>query len=176
VLYQQPNPGIKYEYMLPMSDSPIPPVPILDPLSSAGSRQQSAATYRPTSYVNNPLVPPSNHGGNGPYVNAYNTIPSFPKPPISSVSTPTGPVVYPGDSASAYSKPETQQSHPHLHGHQSRRRGHSINKIGGGSEKKFYWKVVGYTNCSDICGGGKSVSLQTLFIVRVEKVQVKVDE
>jgi hypothetical protein len=154
VLYQQPNPGIKYEYMLPLSESPIPPVPILDSLASIGNRQQSAATYRPTSYVNNPLLN-NGVGGNGQYVNAFNTIPSFPKPPISSVSTPTGPIVFPGDSASAYSKPETQQNHPHLHGHQNRRRGHSINKLGGSSsDKKFFWKTVGYTNCSDVCGGG----------------------
>lgn len=118
--------------MLPLGDSSIPLVPILDPLTTFGrdGRQQSAATYRPTSFVNGPQL-------NG---NAFNTISSFPKP----ASTPSL-QLYPGDSAS--------QNHGHLHGHHNRRRGHHLNKIP--TEKKFYWKVVGYTNCTEICGGGK---------------------
>lgn len=124
--------------MLPLGDSAIPPVPILDPLATLnGGRQQSAATYRPTSYINSPPL-------NGNSANAFNTISPFP-------NTPTGSLLlYPGDSAS-----DNQQSiHPHLHGHHhNRRRGQNLNKIP--TDKKFYWKVIGYTNCSEVCGGGK---------------------
>lgn len=136
--------------MIPLGDSSVPAVPILDPLAPLGSRQQSAATYRPTSYVNSPPL-------NGNAVNAFNTISSFPKTPSSSISSPTGQLpLYPGDSALSYTKPENQASHPYLHGHHSRRRGHNLNKLPG-SDKKFYWKVIGYANCSEACGGGNYI-------------------
>jgi hypothetical protein len=126
--------------VLPLGDSPIDPLAL-------GGRHQAAATYRPTSYINHPPL-------NGNSANAFNTISSFPKSPPSSVSTPTGSLVlYPGDSASAYSKPENQAIHPHLHNHQGRRRGHNLNKLPG-PDKKFYWAVNGYTNCTESCGGG----------------------
>ncbi|OXA61246.1 thrombospondin type-1 domain-containing protein 4 isoform X2 [Folsomia candida] len=158
VLYQQPNPGIKYEYMLPLGDTPIPPVPVLDPLATlVGTRHQSAATYRPTSYVNNNLLP------NGNSANAFNTISSFPKPSPSVGSSPNNNgqqlLLYPGDSASPFSVAENQATHPHLHGHHhSRRRDHNLNKLPR-SDKKFYWKTIGYTNCTELCGGGTQRSI-----------------
>ena len=150
VLYQQPNPGIKYEYVLGFG---TPAAPILDPLAALVPRQESAAaTYRPTSYVNHPNAP------NGNSATAFNTIPLFPRPSPSILSTPSEPL-YPGDSVdntNGYSTVDNQV-HTHLHGHHGRRRGpHAHNLKAPPSDKKFYWKVVGYTNCSEPCGGGRS--------------------
>lgn len=152
--------------MLPLGDTPIPPVPgLLDPLATLGTgsvRQQSAATYRPISYVNSPPLPAPSRPSSA---NAFNTISSFPKSPPSIGSTPNNGLsqLYPGDSAggpsySSITADNQLASHPHLHGHNNnhhgrRREPHNLNKLPR-SDKKFYWKIVGYSNCTEPCGGG----------------------
>ncbi|CAG7705866.1 unnamed protein product, partial [Allacma fusca] len=155
VLYQQPNHGIKYEYMLPMNDAPIPPIPSDGIGSTLGNRPLTAAA-RPDSSRSYGGSPPGNLllPGNS------NTVASFiPKP--SALSSPGTPLFLSGESP-AYSISGTavtksnslQTPHPLLHHHHGRRRNN--NRGGHGkaeTEKKFTWKITGYSNCSEPCGG-----------------------
>lgn len=148
VLYQQPNPGIKYEYILPLGDHNsagiIPPAPMPLQQDTAGGRVTLAATSRPGSYVNGPQQFVKSLGGGG--------------------------------------APPQVPTHHHHHNHHGRRRGgHGGGKrdssaaaaeraaVAGGLAvadgvarspgKKFYWKITGYTNCSEPCGGGTQRSI-----------------
>lgn len=157
VLSQQPNPGIKYEYMLPMNDVPIPPIPAANANNNPGPpatyrhhRQQSAATLRPSAFI------PSNQYPTEPRASLYlskqqsNSISSFPK---------EGNLAqYAGESAYS-TKPQLQflAEHPHLHGHHGRRPHHTPRVEKSNLEKRFVWKVTGYTNCSEPCGGGMTL-------------------
>ena len=171
MLSQQPNPGIKYEYMLPMNDAPIPAVPVIDEHGSGtgpaaltyhhhntNPRIQSAATLRPSAFVplhKSPNEPRTSLLVNSNNNNPSNTISSFPKP---SPSGSGGQTLFPDESAYSTNL-QPQSTHPHLHGHHGRRRGHNnhnnkLNSVVQNSEKRFYWKVTGYTNCTEPCGGG----------------------
>ncbi|ODM98420.1 Thrombospondin type-1 domain-containing protein 4 [Orchesella cincta] len=173
VLYQQPNPGIKYEYILPLSDAPIPPAPLQDPpqLSlSRNLRQPLAATSRPGSFVNVPQAQASTntfviqqHPQSSQPANPFNTISSFPLKSLSSSQHDSSSSSYNGK----YSPPQGE-THPHLHNHHGRRRNHGgggkrlQSSADGGNNaegKKFYWKITGYTNCSVQCASGTQRSI-----------------
>ncbi|ODN02530.1 Thrombospondin type-1 domain-containing protein 4 [Orchesella cincta] len=207
VLYQQPNPGIKYEYMFPFTtEQPLPPVPLIqDPLTLTRAdsgrhlhlRQPAAATSRPASYVH---LPPGAGSANGATVlqqqpqqqqavYPYNSIPSFPVKPNEPVGPPGAPtgasqgaILSPGDSSFPYNTKYQAQTgggvlisnHHHLHNHHGRRRNHAgdhhratpgnkpVIPLPAGvvpTDKKFYWKIFGYTNCTEPCGGGQQRSI-----------------
>lgn len=128
LLYQQPNPGIKYEYILPLGDAPVPPPATLgdNPGMTVGGRMILAATSRPGDFVRGPSKLKSLEG----------------------------------------EQPQQQQHHHH-HNHGGRRRGShggsgkkEISMVAAESAgKKFTWKITGYTNCSEPCGGGVQRSI-----------------
>ncbi|CAL8069311.1 unnamed protein product [Orchesella dallaii] len=208
VLYQQPNPGIKYEYMFPFTaEQPLPL--IQDPLTltradSGGRhlhlRQPAAATSRPASYVQLPPGASSTNGAASTILHQpqqqqqsvypYNSIPSFPvksNEPVGPPGAPTGAsqqgaILSPGDSSFPYNTKYQAQTgggvlisnHHHLHNHHGRRRNHGgdhhraspgnkpVIPLPAGvvpTDKKFYWKIFSYTNCTEPCGGGQQRSI-----------------
>jgi len=172
VLSQQPNPGIKYEYMLPINDAAVPAVPA-NPNNKNPPRPAAAQPYqyrppagdtlRPSAFVPLTTTNSNNRKTEEPrtsllLANPPNT--NSPSNSISSIPKQGGQLNY--ASESAYStKPQVQiqSEHPHLHGHHGRRSGHGQHHSKPNqphtSEKRFFWKVMGHTNCSEPCGGGK---------------------
>lgn len=163
VLYQQPNPVIKYEYLVTSPpdqlQQPLPPSPLLSPppgdyhLSHhhrhSVSSGISAATSRPASYVRFPPPPgssslllqqPQQHPAAS---TSSNAIASFPAKLPSTGVIPEG--------------PSTNGNAIYPEWNSGRRRDHHSSSTS--SEKKFYWKIVTFTNCTEPCGGGVQRSI-----------------
>lgn len=97
IIYQEPNPGIKYEYMLPMKVEPVPPIPGINPR------------------------PNDKHLKDGSPLNGLDKSPAFP---------------YGTGVQATESQPAPPPARPR------------------GRRRKFVWRVTGFSECSQTCGGG----------------------
>ncbi|KAJ9575980.1 hypothetical protein L9F63_007169, partial [Diploptera punctata] len=133
LIYQQPNPGIKYEYMLPMKTGDLSPammsVPTV-PRTSAADNGIIAPPLLLPSGLNNPTDDISVKNASLDYIEKKSNNPLFPYG-----SEVQGTESQVGDEA---------------HKPQPRNRGR---------KRKFVWKTTGYTECSKTCGGGTQMAL-----------------
>ncbi|XP_066961626.1 thrombospondin type-1 domain-containing protein 4-like isoform X4 [Macrobrachium rosenbergii] len=145
VFYQSTNPGIKYEYHLPMSPSRRRNWPVVVP----GTPQRSH--IRPDNPLN-PLVP----GG-----------PASRTPPSGPVNDARSSNHY-GNSVLANRRREEEEEEEKKKKRKERR-----GRKDGGKDKlkhekrrkRYEWKVVGFSSCTETCGGGT----QTTRVVCVKR-------
>ncbi|XP_069181439.1 thrombospondin type-1 domain-containing protein 4 isoform X1 [Procambarus clarkii] len=130
LFYQSTNPGIKYEYRLPMSPTSSAPR-ATGSVVVPGSPQRRRRPDNPL----NPLVP------GGP---ASRTPPSGPVNDARSIN---------GNSvlSSQRWKEEEEEKKKKLGGKKERRKGIRDKK---GRRPRYEWKVAGFSSCSETCGGG----------------------
>ncbi|XP_046403340.1 ADAMTS-like protein 4 isoform X2 [Ischnura elegans] len=141
VIYQQPNPGIKYEYMLPVGDFNRP----MGVSPSTGNRPGAPGYYPGAGAGIKPPIASSLYPDDIPAKDG----PIFDDLDTRSKESPAGrlggqQVLPPGDD----SKPLSART-----------------RMGGrGSKRKFIWKLSGFGECSKSCGGG--VQSNTVHCVR----------
>jgi len=130
---------------MPLNNSP-PPVPNVGE-SNSRFHAFSAATSRPTALANNLVLGGSNTVPDqySPHRNSFNTISSFPNTE--------------DNRSSSYVYKHHASVHRHMHsntrGNRRHRNSNLLNGLINQSDKKFFWKTVGYTNCTEPCGGGQ---------------------
>ncbi|KAG8227019.1 hypothetical protein J437_LFUL000325, partial [Ladona fulva] len=148
VIYQQPNPGIKYEYMLPLGESPF------GSLGSMGG---------PSSPVPRPAGPGVYGGGNS---GIKPPIASSLYPPSDDIAPKDGPIYDGLDSRSSVLASDAQVRSGG--GYQSLMPSGDDSKPlaprSRGRKRKFIWKLSGFSECSKSCGGG--VQTATVHCVR----------
>nr|XP_053639191.1 thrombospondin type-1 domain-containing protein 4-like isoform X2 [Cherax quadricarinatus] len=132
LFYQANNPGIKYEYRLPMS-------PTSTRTSGGGTQRSSQRRRRPDNPLN-PLVP------GGP---ASRTPPSGPVNDARSIN---------GNGNSVLSSQRWKEEEEEKKKKKKERREKKTGRKNVGGVKKrrarYEWKVVGFSSCSETCGGG----------------------
>lgn len=143
LFYQSTNPGIKYEYRLPMSASSS---------QRLAGVVTAASSQRPRRPVNplNPLVP------GGP----------------ASRTTPTGPV---NDARSLNGhnsiltsrrwKDKKEEKKKRKKERKGKKNNHAARTGRKGKKNRYEWNVVGFSSCSETCGGGT----QTTRVVCVKR-------
>lgn len=162
VIYQQPNPGIKYEYMLPMKLGDLTPA-----MLSVPSASQTVAD-------NGIIAPPL-------------LLPPGLSSPTDDIAVKNGPLfdgidgrrsndpVYPY--GSGVQGTESQSRRNHHSGHQNATPvGDEAHKQARtrGRKRRFVWKVTGYTECTKTCGGGSQMT--EVKCVREHNQQVVLDK
>ncbi|XP_021918079.1 thrombospondin type-1 domain-containing protein 4-like isoform X3 [Zootermopsis nevadensis] len=148
VIYQQPNPGIKYEYMLPMKLGDPTPA-----LMSAPSVPRSDAD---NGIIAPPLLVPAGLNNPTDDVTIRNG-PTFDEVDTRRSDDPLYPY------GSGVQGTESQRQGNYHPGHQN------ATPVGDeatrpqprirGRKRKFVWKIIGYTECTKTCGGGTQMSL-----------------
>ncbi|XP_071525609.1 thrombospondin type-1 domain-containing protein 4-like [Panulirus ornatus] len=137
LFYQSPNPGIRYEYRLPMAPSSSKR---LSGSVVPGSPQRRRRPDNPL----NPLVP------GGP---ASRTPPSGPVNDARSVN---------GHGNSVLSNRRWEEEEEERKKKRKERRGKKNHRKGAHGAKKrkerYEWKVVGFSTCTETCGGGTQTS------------------
>lgn len=137
LFYQSPNPGIRYEYRLPMAPSSSKR---LSGSVVPGSPQRRRRPDNPL----NPLVP------GGP---ASRTPPSGPVNDARSVN---------GHGNSVLSNRRWEEEEEERKKKRKEKRGKKNHRKGAHGAKKrkerYEWKVVGFSTCTETCGGGTQTS------------------
>ena len=178
-----------------MNDAPIPAIPADGVVSVAPHHRQASSGGRVVPYVTpgngairngntiqssssstHQLKPSAlSSAGTSVYVATGEASPAY---SISGSGTPSkvnSPVIVQQAQPIQQQQPAQpqQQHHPHLHNHHGRRnRNHphqQHHRAGGGGngkdDKKFYWKITGYSNCSEACGGGVCNVVMPIYLI-----------
>ncbi|XP_069673560.1 thrombospondin type-1 domain-containing protein 4-like [Periplaneta americana] len=147
VIYQQPNPGIKYEYMLPMKPGDVTPAMMAVPPIPRNANDNGI--------IAPPLLVPP--GLNNPTDDQdFNTGPGIDGLDTRKSDNPLYPY------GSGVQGTESQGRAVHHPSHQN------VTPVGDeaqkpsrskGRKRKFVWKVTGFTECTKTCGGGSQLTL-----------------
>ncbi|XP_068085411.1 thrombospondin type-1 domain-containing protein 4 [Anabrus simplex] len=144
VIYQQPNPGIKYEYMLPMKMDALMP--------GTGSAPASAVPAIAPAPV--PLPPGIGHSTDSSSGKEGKSYDGTEKRPDNHALYPYG---------SGVLGTESQSRTPHNPGHQNAApigdEAHKPQPRNRGRKRKFTWKTIGFTECTKTCGGGVQTTI-----------------
>ncbi|XP_050732888.1 thrombospondin type-1 domain-containing protein 4-like isoform X1 [Eriocheir sinensis] len=135
LFYQSLNPGIKYEYRLPMAHGASPRLSSVVPVTAA----RRTAADNPL----NPLVP------GGP---ASRTPPSG---PVNDARSFNGNSIQSSQWWKEQQEEEKKKKKKERRGKKGNRRGKNGVKA---RRKKYEWKVVGFSSCSETCGGGSQTT------------------
>lgn len=135
LFYQSVNPGIKYEYRLPMT--PTPSQRRLGVMPS--TPQRSRVSDNPL----NPLVP------GGP---ASRTPPSGPVNDARSLGSNSIP------SSSWWEEQQEEEKKKKRKEARGKKRNRKGKTRGKSRRKRYEWKVAGFSSCSETCGGGSQTT------------------